>query len=166
MAEVQAPARIGPLGSALIERDNKVVSPSYTRDYPFVMERGLGSEVWDVDGRRYIDFTTGIAVNATGHCHPEVVQAIKDQAEKFIHMAGTDFYYQVQIELAEKLEEIAPFQEQARVFFANSGTEAIEAAVKLARIKTRRTQFIAFLKGFHGRTLGALSFTSSKPVQR
>lgn len=156
----------GPLGAAFIERDHKVVSPSYTRDYPFVMSRGFGSEVWDVDERRFIDFTSGIAVNATGHCHPEVVQAIKDQADKFIHMAGTDFYYQVQIELAEKLEEIAPFKEQARVFFANSGAEAIEGAAKLARIHTGRSQFIAFLKGFHGRTMGALSFTGSKAIQR
>ncbi len=158
--------KMGSNAAELIQRDNKVISPSYTRDYPFVMAYGQGSEVWDVDGERYIDFTSGIAVNATGHAHPEVVQAIKDQADKFIHMAGTDFYYRVQIELGEKLAEIAPFEEQARVFFCNSGTEAVEAAIKLARVATGRQQYIGFLRGFHGRTMGSLSFTASKRVQR
>jgi 4-aminobutyrate aminotransferase len=158
--------KIGSNAAELIQRDNKVISPSYTRDYPFVMAYGHGSEVWDVDGERYIDFTSGIAVNATGHAHPEVVQAIKDQADKFIHMAGTDFYYRVQIELGEKLAEIAPFEEPARVFFCNSGTEAVEAAIKLARVATGRQQYIGFLRGFHGRTMGSLSFTASKRVQR
>lgn len=159
-------ADVGKRSQDFIKRDNRVISPSYTRDYDFVMAKGRGSEVWDVDGRRFIDFGSGIAVNATGHSHPDVVKAIQEQAEQFIHMAGTDFYYPVQIELAEKLAEIAPFEEQARVFFCNSGTEAIEAAIKLARIATGRQQFIGFLRGFHGRTLGSLSFTSSKPVQR
>jgi 4-aminobutyrate aminotransferase len=158
--------KAGPKAQALIERDAKVVSPSYTRDYPFVMSHGHGAEVWDVDGRRYIDLTSGVAVNATGHSHPKVVQAIKDQADKFLHMAGTDFYYPVQIELAERLAAIAPFEDEAMVFFCNSGTEAIEGSLKLARYYTGRPQFIAFLSGFHGRTMGSLSATSSKPVQR
>lgn len=158
--------KMGQKAAEFIQRDNKVISPSYTRDYPFVMSHGHGSEVWDVDGERYLDFTSGIAVNATGHTHPKVVQAIQDQAEKFIHMAGTDFYYQVQIELGEKLAEIAPFEEPACTFFCNSGTEAVEAAIKLARVATGRQQFIGFLKGFHGRTMGSLSFTASKRIQR
>jgi 4-aminobutyrate aminotransferase len=157
---------IGDKAKQFIERDAKVISPSYTRDYPFVMSHGKGSEVWDVDGNRYLDMTTGIAVTATGHAHPKVVQAIKDQADKFIHMAGTDFYYQVQIELGEKLAALAPFEEQARVFFANSGTEAVEGALKLARYYTKRPQYIGFLRSFHGRTMGSLAVTGSKPVQR
>jgi 4-aminobutyrate aminotransferase len=157
---------IGPKTQEFLNRDSKVVSPSYTRDYPFAMSHGKGSQVWDVDGNRYIDMTTGIAVNSTGHSHPKVVQAIKDQAEKFIHMAGTDFYYDVQITLAERLSEIAPFEEDARIFFANSGTEAIEGALKLARYHTGRPQFIGFLKSFHGRTMGSLAATGSKPIQR
>ena len=157
---------IGPQAQDYINRDNDVLSPSYTRDYPFVMSHGRGAEVWDVDGNRYIDLTTGIAVTATGHAHPHVVQAIKDQAEKFIHMAGTDFYYDVQTRLAERLAAIAPFEEQARVFFSNSGTESVEGALKLARYHTGRGQFIGFLGGFHGRTMGSLAVTGSKPVQR
>ncbi len=156
----------GPKARALIERDSAVISPSYTRGYPFVIERGEGTYVWDVDGTRYIDFTTGIAVTATGHAHPKVVQAIKDQAEKFIHMSGTDFYYSPQIELAERLVSIAPFKNESMVFFCNSGAEAIEAGAKLARYYTERPRFLAFLHGFHGRTMGALSFTGSKTVQR
>lgn len=157
---------VGPKALEYVERDHAVVSPSYTRDYPFVMSHGQGAEVWDVDGRRYVDMTTGIAVNATGHAHPKVVQAIKDQAEKFLHMAGTDFYYPAQIEFAERLAATAPFDEPARVFLCNSGTEAVEGALKLARYHTKRPQVIAFLNSFHGRSMGALSATSSKPVQR
>ena len=157
---------VSPKTQAFIERDHQYVSPSYTRDFPFVMSHGVGSEVWDVDGNRFLDMVVGIAVNATGHCHPNVVEAIKNQADKFIHMAGTDFYYEVQIELAERLAEIAPFAEQARVFFGNSGTEAVEGALKLARYHTNRPQFIGFLRSFHGRTMGALGATSSKTVQR
>jgi 4-aminobutyrate aminotransferase len=156
----------GPKGKELIERDEAVISPSYTRSYPFAMARGEGAEVWDVDGNRFIDFTTGIAVTATGHTHPEVVQAIKDQADQFIHMAGTDFYYEVEIELAERLNEIAPFEEDAQVFFTNSGTEAVEAAVKLARYTTGRPRFIGFYGGFHGRSMGSLAFTASKYTQQ
>jgi len=156
----------GPQAKAFIERDSDVVSPSYTRGYPFVMGRGRGTEVWDVDGNRYLDFSSGVAVTSTGHSHPEVVRAIQDQAERFLHMSGTDFYYPNQIELAEQLNRIAPMDVPARVFFTNSGAEAIEAAVKLAMYATERSYFIAFYGGFHGRTLGALAFTASKTVQR
>jgi 4-aminobutyrate aminotransferase len=157
----------GPNAKALIQRDLAVMSPSYTRGYPLVIDHGAGCKVWDVDGNDFLDFTTGIAVTATGHTHPAVVKAIQDQAEKFIHMSGTDFYYRPQIELAERLASIAPFGgDDAMVFFGNSGAEAIEAGIKLARYYTERGRFIAFLHGFHGRTLGALSFTASKYIQR
>lgn len=156
----------GPNAKALIDRDSAVISPSYTRGYPLVMERGEGSIVWDVDGNRFIDFTTGIAVTATGHAHPDVVKAVQEQVAKFLHMSGTDFYYPTQVEMAERLVSIAPFREDAMVFFGNSGAEAIEAAMKLARYYTGRGRFIAFLRAFHGRTMGALSLTASKYVQR
>ena len=149
-----------------VKRDTDNLSPSYTRSYPFVMDHGRGSEVWDVDGRRYIDFTTGIAVTNTGHCHPAVVEAIKSQADKFLHMSGTDFYYPSQIELAERLNALAPISGGTRVFFTNSGAETIEAAMKLARYSTGRTRYLAFYGAFHGRTFGALSLTASKTVQR
>ncbi len=158
--------RPGPRAREWVERDHRVLSPSYTRPYPFVMERGAGAEVWDVDGNRYIDFNAGVAVVATGHCHPEIVQAIKEQAEKFIHMAGTDFYYPLQTILAEKLNEIVPIKEDTMVFFTNSGTESIEAAFKLARYVTRKPLILAFIGSFHGRTMGSLSLTGSKAVQR
>ncbi len=156
----------GSLARSYIERDEAVVSPSYTRGYPFVMDHGCGTEVWDVDGNRYLDFSSGIAVTSTGHCHPDVVQAIKSQAEKFLHMSGTDFYYPIQIELAEYLTRIAPMSEESQVFFTNSGAESIEAAIKLALYATNRHYFIAFYGAFHGRTMGALAFTASKPVHR
>ncbi len=157
----------GPKAKSLIERDASVISPSYTRGYPLVMDHGEGCSVWDIDGNRFIDFTTGIAVTGTGHSHPNVVRAIQEQAEKFIHMSGTDFYYLPQVEMAERLASVAPFKDdEAMVFFGNSGAEAIEAAAKLARYYTERGRFIAFLRGFHGRTMGALSFTASKYVQR
>ncbi len=156
----------GPKAQHYVEKDSRYISPSYTRSYPFVMERGKGSEVWDVDGNRFLDFNAGIAVVATGHSHPEVVKAIQEQAEKFIHMAGTDFYYPQEIDLAEKLNEVRPMEEEVKVFFSNSGTESVETAVKLARYATGRPRFIAFLGGFHGRTMGSLAFTASKAVQR
>jgi 4-aminobutyrate aminotransferase len=156
----------GPKAKALIERDAKVVSTSYTRDYPFVIARGEGSVVEDVDGNRFLDCAAGIAVNSTGHSHPQVVQAIVDQAQKFLHMSGTDFYYEPQVRLGEAFNEIAPFDGQKRTFFANSGTEANEAAVKLARYSTKRYGIIAFLGSFHGRTMGSLAMTSSRAVQR
>jgi len=125
------------------------------------MDHGLGTEVWDVDGTRFLDFAAGIAVNSTGHSHPEVVKAIKDQAEQFIHISS-DFYHKSWVDLAEKLDEIAPFEEKALSFMTNSGTESVEAAIKLARYHTRRTQFVGFLGAFHGRTMGSVTFTASK----
>lgn len=156
----------GPKAKAIIERDGKVVSTSYTRGYPFVMARGTGSMVEDVDGNQFLDCAAGIAVNSTGHSHPAVVAAIVDQAQKFLHMSGTDFYYEPQVQLGEEFNAIAPFGGPKRSFFSNSGTEAIEAAMKLARYSTKRNGIIAFLGSFHGRTMGALSLTSSKAIQR
>ena len=156
----------GPKAKGYVARDEEAISPSYTRSYPFVMDHGQGSIAWDVDGNRYIDFNAGIAVTATGHCHPEVVRAIQEQAAKFIHMAGTDFYYGVQIELAEKLNSLVPGDQAKRLFFTNSGTEAVEAAIKLARYYTGRPHMIAFLGSFHGRTMGSLALTASKAVQK
>ena len=138
----------GPIAKRLIERDQVVISSSYPRGYPFVMDHGRGVEVWDVDGNRFIDFAAGIAVTSTGHSHPKVVKAIQEQAEKFIHISS-DFYHPKWIELAEYLDLIAPFQEDAVSFMTNSGTESVEAALKLARFHTGRSQFIAFLGGFH-----------------
>ena len=151
----------GPKARALVERDHAVISPSYPRGYPFVMDHGVGTEVWDVDGNRFLDFAAGIAVTSTGHSHPKVVKAIQEQAEKFIHISS-DFYHQKWVELGEKLDQISPFEEQAISFMTNSGTESVEAAIKLARYTTGRTEFIGFLGGFHGRTMGAVSFTASK----
>ncbi|MDP1571479.1 MAG: acetyl ornithine aminotransferase family protein [Vicinamibacterales bacterium] len=156
----------GPKAKALIDRDDRVVSPSYTRGYPFVIARGLGAAVEDVDGNVFLDCAAGIAVNSTGHAHPAVVQAIIDQAQKFLHMSGTDFYYEPQVRLAEEMDAIAPFSGPKRTFFSNSGTEANEAAMKLARYHSKRHGVIAFLGSFHGRTLGSLSLTSSKALQR
>ena len=153
----------GPNARRIIERDQAVVSPSYPRGYPFVMSHGRGSIVWDVDGNRFIDFAAGIAVASTGHSHPQVVKAIQEQAEKFLHISS-DFYHEKWVELAEYMDEIAPFQERAICFMTNSGTESIEAAIKLARYATGRTEFIGFLGGFHGRTMGAVTFTASKPT--
>lgn len=152
---------VGEKAKAMIARDKKVISPSYPRDYAFVMDHGKGSEVWDVDGNRYLDFMGGIAVVSTGYSHPQVVQAIKDQAEKFIHISS-DFYHENWIALGEKLNEIAPFEEDALSFMTNSGTEAVETAIKLARYQTKRTNFIGFTGAFHGRTMGAVTFTASK----
>lgn len=153
----------GPKARLLVERDQNVISPSYPRGYPFVMDHGKGTEVWDVDGNRFLDFAAGIAVVSTGHSHPKVVKAIQEQAEKFIHISS-DFYHTKWIELGEKISEIAPFKENAVSFMTNSGTESVEAAIKLARQYTGRTQFIGFLGGFHGRTMGAVTFTASKPT--
>lgn len=160
-------AGAGPQGLGLIERDLAVLSPSYTREYALVVDHAQGSELWDVDGRRYIDFMAGVAVLNVGHRHPKVVEAVKEQIDKFWHICLSDFFYPQAIELAEKLQTIAPFtKEPARVYFGNSGTEAVESAIKLAMYKTGRTRFVGFFGGFHGRTLGALSFTASKAVQR
>src|SRR5438105_1448024 len=154
----------GPLARQVIERDRKVLSPSYTRSYPLVVSRGEGAIVEDVDGNRFLDFNAGIAVVATGHCHPHVVRAIEEQAARLIHMSGTDFYYENMVELGEKLAAIAPGCVPRRVYFGNSGAEAVEAAMKLARYHTGRDKFIAFTGAFHGPTLGALSLTGSKVV--
>ena len=153
----------GPKARALIKRDSSVISPSYPRSYPFVMDHGKGSEVWDVDGNRFLDFMAGIAVTSTGHAHPKVVKAIQEQAEQFLHISS-DFYHVKWIELAEKLDEIAPFNEAAVSFMTNSGTEAVETAIKLARYHTGRSNFIGFTGAFHGRTMGAVTFTASKPA--
>ncbi|MDX1983863.1 MAG: acetyl ornithine aminotransferase family protein [Bryobacteraceae bacterium] len=156
----------GPRAQALIARDRAVISPSYTRSYPLVAARGEGAIIEDVDGNRFLDMNAGIAVVAAGHCHPRVVEAIRRQAARLIHMSGTDFYYENMVVLAEKLARLAPGGVPRRVYFGNSGTEAMEAAIKLARYHTGRDKFIGFLGAFHGRTMGSLSFTASKTVQR
>ena len=156
----------GPKAAELIARDGRAMSPSFTRAYPFVMDRGEGCWVTDVDGNRFLDFTAGIAVVTTGHAHPKVVGAIESQARRFVHMSGTDFYYSSEIELAERLEARILPGTPAKVFFTNSGAEAIEGAMKLARFATGRPSYIAFIGGFHGRTFGALSLTASKASQR
>ena len=156
----------GPRATALIQRDTEVLSPSYTRCYPLVAARGEGAIIEDIDGNRFLDFNAGIAVASTGHCHPKVVAAIEQQSNRLIHMSGTDFYYENMVQLAEKLASIAPGAGPHRVYFGNSGAEATEAAMKLARYHTGRDKFIAFTGSFHGRTMGALSLTGSKVVQR
>ena len=156
----------GPEAQRIVKLDDRYVSPSYTRSYPLVAHRGIGAIVEDVDGNRFLDFAAGIAVVATGHCHPEVVRAIQEQAARLIHMSGTDFYYEHMVTLAEKLEAITPGPGPKRVFYTNSGTEAIEGAMKLARYATGRKNFIAFHGAFHGRTFGSLSLTASKTTQR
>jgi 4-aminobutyrate aminotransferase len=155
----------GPKARELLARDARVVSPSYPRDYPFVMSHGKGAEIWDVDGNRFLDFAAGIAVCSTGHSHPAVVQAIKDAADKFLHISS-DYWHEGQVRLAERMNELSPLKEPTMSFFAQSGTEAVEAALKLARYTTGRGRFIGFLGGFHGRTMGSLSFTSSKYTQQ
>jgi 4-aminobutyrate aminotransferase len=156
----------GPRGAQLLARDQLYTSPSYTRIYPLVVERGSGAVIEDVDGNLFLDFTAGIAVTSTGHCHPHVVAAIQDQAAKLLHMSGTDFYYRPQIDLAERLAKLAPGKSARRVFFTNSGAEALEAALKLARWHTGRSRAIAFFGAFHGRTYGAMSLSGSKLVHR
>jgi len=155
----------GPKAQALLQRDVLVTSPSDPRDYPFVMSHGKGVEVWDVDGNRFLDFAAGIAVCSTGHSHPQVVQAIKDAADQFIHISS-DYWHERQTALAEKINALNPMREPVMSFFCQSGTEAVEGALKLARYVTGRSRFIGFLGGFHGRTMGSLSFTSSKYTQQ
>jgi 4-aminobutyrate aminotransferase len=161
-----APPLPGPQAQAILAQDRKYVSPSYSRPYPLVADKAEGMVVTDVDGNTFLDFAAGIAVCATGHCHPRIVKVIQEQAARLIHLSGTDFYYPQLSALAQKLAEIAPGRWDKKVYFGNSGTEAIEAALKLARYATGRKKFIAFYGAFHGRTLGALSLTASKPVQR
>jgi 4-aminobutyrate aminotransferase len=155
----------GPKARDLLERDARVTSPSYPRDCPFVMAHGKGAEVWDVDGNRFLDFAAGIAVCATGHSHPQVVQAVRDATDRFLHISS-DFWHESQVRLAERLDGLAPMKEPVMSFFAQSGTESVEGAVKLARYVTGRPRFIGFLGGFHGRTMGSLAFTSSKYTQQ
>jgi len=156
----------GPKAAGLIKIDQNYVSPSYTRSYPLVAEKAKGLWIHDPDGNTFLDFTAGIAVCATGHCHPHVVNAIKKQADLLLHMSGTDFYYTPQIALAEKLSQLAVGKGKKKVFFGNSGAEAVEAAFKLARWYTKRELNIAFFGAFHGRTMGALSLTASKVIQK
>jgi 4-aminobutyrate aminotransferase len=156
----------GPNAKRVLAGDEKYISPSYTRSYPMVAKQGRGMIVRDVDGNEFLDFSAGIAVNSTGHCHPQVVAAIQKQAGELIHMSGTDFYYESMITLAERLSKIAPMRGPHKIYYGNSGTEAIECALKLARYHTKRQNVIAFFGAFHGRTMGALSLTASKPQQK
>jgi 4-aminobutyrate aminotransferase len=156
----------GPNAKRILEGDERFISPSYTRSYPFVAKQGRGVVVTDVDGNEFLDFSSGIAVTSTGHCHPDVVAAIQKQAGELIHMSGTDFYYESLVTLAERLSKIAPMPGPHRVYYGNSGAEAVECAFKLARYHTGRQHVIAFFGAFHGRTMGALSLTASKPQQR
>ncbi len=174
MLDVNRPFRVpairtelpGPKARRMVERDERVTSPSYTRVYPLVVARGEGAMIEDVDGNRFLDFNAGIAVCSTGHCHPRVVEAIQKQAANLLHMSGTDFYYPTQFELAEKLVQITPGKFAKRVFFTNSGTESVEAAFKVARYHSKRQHVIAFYGAFHGRSMGSLSLTASKVTQR
>lgn len=156
----------GPKSKAVVEADHTWISPSYTRSYPMVAKRGRGVRIEDVDGNEFLDFAAGIAVCSTGHCHPEVVKAIQEQAAELIHISGTDFYYESMILLAERLSRIAPMPGPHKFYYGNSGAEAVECALKLARYHTGRQNIIAFFGAFHGRTIGALSLTASKPQQR
>src|SRR5690349_6797003 len=156
----------GPNARHIVRDDDKYISPSYTRSYPMVAKRGRGLRVEEVDGNEFLDFSAGIAVTSTGHCHPHVVAAIQKQAGELIHMSGTDFYYENMVDLAERLSKIAPMKGPHRIYYGNSGAEAVECALKLARYHTKRQNIIAFFGAFHGRTMGALSLTASKPQQR
>ena len=155
----------GPKAQALMARDRPVTTPSYPRDYPFVMARGRGAEAWDVDGNRFLDFMSGIGVASTGHAHPKVVQAIKDAADDFLHISS-DYWHERMTRLAERINELDPMREPVQVLVCQSGTESVEGALKLARYVTGRPRFIGFLGGFHGRTMGSLAFTSSKVTQQ
>ncbi|MEB3206278.1 MAG: acetyl ornithine aminotransferase family protein [Vampirovibrionales bacterium] len=157
---------LGSKAQAIIDLDGKVISPAYTRGYPLVIDRALGARVWDPDGHEFLDFCAGIAVNSTGHCHPKVVEAICEQAHRFLHMSGTDFYYDVMAKLADRLAKSAPGMAAKRVSFGNSGAEAVEGALKLARYATGRPYIISFYRSFHGRTYGAMSVTASKALQK
>ena len=155
----------GPKARAVVDRDAEWTSTCYIKEYPLVISRGQGVMVEDVDGNRFLDFMAGIAVSSTGYGHPRVVAAVKDAADRFLHICGGDFYYESMAALCERLAKVAPGRAKKRVFLTNSGTEAVEAAIKLARHATRRTAIIAFRGAFHGRTTGAVSLTSSKARQ-
>jgi 4-aminobutyrate aminotransferase len=156
----------GPNAKRVLAGDQQYISPSYTRSYPLVAKSGRGIVVTDVDGNEFYDFSAGIAVTSTGHCHPHVVSAMQKQAGELIHMSGTDFYYESMVQLAERLSKIAPMPGPHKIYYGNSGAEAVECALKLARYHTKRQNVIAFFGAFHGRTMGALSLTASKPQQR
>ena len=156
----------GPKARSIVDKDDRFMSPSYTRSYPLVAKRGRGVRIEDVDGNEFLDFAAGIAVCSTGHCHPEVVAAIQKQAGELIHMSGTDFYYEGMVQLAERMSAIAPMKGPHKFYYGNSGAEAVECAMKLARYHTGRQGLIAFYGAFHGRTMGALSLTGSKPQQK
>ncbi len=156
----------GPKAKAAVAADSRLISPSYTRSYPLVAKSGRGIRITDVDGNEFLDFAAGIAVNSTGHCHPEVVAAIQKQAAELLHISGTDFYNEHLTDLAERLSAVAPMRGPHKFFYGNSGAEAIECALKLARYHTGRQQVISFFGAFHGRTMGALSLTGSKPQQK
>ena len=156
----------GPNAKRIVGGDDKYISPSYTRSYPLVAKHGRGIVITDVDGNEFFDFSAGIAVTSTGHCHPHVVAAIQKQAGELIHMSGTDFYYENMVTLGERLSKIAPMPGPHKIYYGNSGTEAVEAAFKLARYHTKRQNVIAFFGAFHGRTMGSLSLTASKPQQK
>ena len=156
----------GPKARVLVKKDERFISPSYIRYYPLVIESANECIVKDVDGNEYIDFNAGLACMNVGHNHPRVVKAIKSQCDRFLHYSNTDFYYKGVINLAEKLSEIAPGDFEKKTYFGNSGTESVEAAIKLAKWHTRKQLFIGFIKAFHGRTIGSLSFTANNPAQR
>lgn len=156
----------GPKASKFVEEDKKYISQSYTRVYPLVVEKAKGAVVTDIDGNQYLDFSAGLGACSTGHCHPKIIKAVTEQSKKLIHMSGTDFYYTSQLKLAKKLNQIIPGKNNKRVFFGNSGTEGVEAAFKLSRYYTKRPMVIAFFGAFHGRTMGSLSLTASKTIQR
>ena len=156
----------GPIAKSIVDRDRQVTAPAYGRVYPLVVKRASGMTVEDVDGNLFLDFMAGIAVASTGHSHPHVVRAIEEQARKFLHICGSDYYYEPMVALAEKLGRLAPGSGAKKVFFTNSGTETIEAAIKLARYHTKRQHIIAFHGAFHGRTLGSLSLTASRASHR
>ena len=156
----------GPIAKRIIDGDDKYMSPSYTRSYPLVAKQGRGIVITDPDGNEFFDFSAGIAVTSTGHCHPHVVAAIQKQAGELLHMSGTDFYYENMVTLAERLSRIAPMPGPHKIYYGNSGAEAVETALKLARYHTKRQNVIAFFGAFHGRTMGALSLTASKPQQK
>lgn len=156
----------GPKAKALLKKDQRYISPSSARVYPLMVKRAKGAMVEDVDGNRYLDFSAGVAVASTGHCHPQIIKALVQQSKELLHMSGADFYNPLQIELAERLDTICPGPSPKRTFFSNSGAESVETAVKLVRYHTMRHYIIAFINAFHGRTMGALSLTGSKPIQR
>lgn len=156
----------GPKARELVKKDESLISPSYGRFYPLVVESGKGCIVKDVDGNEFIDFNSGLVCMNVGHSHPKVVAAVKNQCDRFLHYSNTDFYYREVVDLADRLAHITPGSPEKKIFFGNSGAEAVEAAIKLAKWHSRRQLFIAFISAFHGRTVGALSFTASKPTQR